>query len=73
VFLSECKATALVLKKSASLCKLETKIYIDVEIIQYIIQNLPRQRSLQELPIQAHTIDELIENRSQLARLLPKG
>ena len=38
----------------------------------YRIQNLPRQSSLQELPIQADTIHELIEDRSQLARLLPE-
>jgi hypothetical protein len=34
------------------------------------IQNLPRQSSLQELPIQADTIHELIEDRSQLACLI---
>ena len=38
----------------------------------YRIQNLPRQSSLQELPIQADTIHEVIEDRSQLARLLPE-
>lgn len=36
------------------------------------IWSLPRQRTLQELPIQAHTIYKLIENRSQFACLLPK-